>query len=161
MSTHDKLSLAGLTARDAKYLARQYFTHVFVCGLMFGVPYVLFHGMMPGPDAPLGSGGGRAPDLFLVATVLIGIVTILPDLVKEASRLLIAIGQAARQASFLSQIIWLPLFASVGYVLWHIGPTVYCLLFTLVLLPGAWVLEDYKQLLVEKGEQRRRPEPHA
>ena len=153
MVAHDKLSLAGLTTRDTGYLVRQYLTHVFICGLMFGVPYVLFYGMALGSDPASDSGGGKAPDLFLLVAMLIGTVTILPDLMKEASRFLIKIGQAAYQASFLSWFIWLPLFAAALYILWYLGPTVYCLLFILVFLPGAWVLDDYKQLLLEKREK--------
>jgi len=153
MVAHDKLRLAGLTTRDARYLVRQYLTHVFVCGLMFGVPYVLFYGMTLGSDPASGSGRGRAPDLFLLVAMLIGTVTILPDLMKEAGRFLIKIGQAAYRASFFSRFIWLPLFAAALYILWYLGPTVYCLLFILVFLPGAWVLDDYKQLLLEKKER--------
>ncbi len=126
MVAHNKLSLAGLTTRDTRYLVRQYLTHVFVCGLMFGVPYVLFYGMTLGSDPASGSGRGRAPDLFLLVAMLIGTVTILPDLMKEAGRFLIKIGQAAYRD---------------------------CLLFILVFLPGAWVLDDYKQLLLEKKER--------
>ena len=153
MVAHDKLSLAGLTTRDTWYLVRQYLTHVFVCGLMFGVPYVLFYGMTLGSDPASGSGRGRAPDLFLLVAMLIGTVTILPDLMKEAGRFLIKIGQAAYRASVLSRFIWLPLFAAALYILWYLGPIVYCLFFILVFLPGAWVLDDYKQLLLEKKER--------
>ena len=153
MVAHDKLSLAGLTTRDTRYLVRQYLTHVFVCGLMFGVPYVLFYGMTLGSDPASGSGRGRAPDLFLLVAMLIGTVTILPDLMKEAGRFLIKIGQAAYRASFFSRFIWLPLFAAALYILWYLGPIVYCLFFILVFLPGAWVLDDYKQLLLEKKER--------
>ena len=153
MVAHNKLSLAGLTTRDTRYLVRQYLTHVFVCGLMFGVPYVLFYGMTLGSDPASGSGRGRAPDLFLLVAMLIGTVTILPDLMKEAGRFLIKIGQAAYRASVLSRFIWLPLFAAALYILWYLGPIVYCLFFILVFLPGAWVLDDYKQLLLEKRER--------
>ena len=153
MVAHDKLRLAGLTTRDARYLVRQYFTHAFVCGLMFGVPYVLFSGMMLGSNPTSGSGGGKPSDLFLLVAMLIGTVTILPDLMKEAGRFLIKIGQAAYRASVLSRFIWLPLFAAALYILWYLGPIVYCLFFILVFLPGAWVLDDYKQLLLEKRER--------
>jgi len=153
MVAHNKLSLAGLTTRDTRYLVRQYLTHVFVCGLMFGVPYVLFYGMTLGSDPASGSGRGRAPDLFLLVAMLIGTVTILPDLMKEAGRFLIKIGQAAYRASVLSRFIWFPLFAAALYILWYLGPIVYCLFFILVFLPGAWVLDDYKQLLLEKRER--------
>ena len=153
MVAHNKLSLAGLTTRDTRYLVRQYLTHVFVCGLMFGVPYVLFYGMTLGSDPASGSGRGRAPDLFLLVAMLIGTVTILRDLMKEAGRFLIKIGQAAYRASVLSRFIWFPLFAAALYTLWYLGPTVYCLFFILVFLPGAWVLDDYKQLLLEKKER--------
>src|SRR5437764_13959412 len=98
MVAHDKLRLAGLTTRDARYLVRQYLTHVFVCGFMFGVPYVLFSGMMLGSNPTSGRGGGKASDLFLLVAMLIGTVTILADLMKEGGSLLIKIDQATYQA---------------------------------------------------------------
>jgi len=93
MVAHDKLRLAGLTTRDARYLVRQYLTHVFVCGLMFGVPYVLFSGMMLGSNPTSGSGGGKPSDLFLLVAMLIGTVTILPDFKSEFSRFFFEFGQ--------------------------------------------------------------------
>src|SRR5438093_12196080 len=104
MVAHDKLSLAGLTTRDTWYLVRQYLTHVFVCGLMFGVPYVMFYGMTLGSDPASGSGSGRAPYLFLLVAMLIGTVTILSDLMNEGVRFLTNTGKATSPASFLTRV---------------------------------------------------------
>jgi hypothetical protein len=148
-----KLSFSDLTFGDAWHLVKYYFGAVFLCGLVFALPYVLLVRMGRAVSSKAGidpgSYSGWIEAVFWGVVILV-LIFQLPDFLERFGTLLMEIGVAARRASVLKRTTGLLLFMSYMF-LWQKFPTPTFFFTVFVVIPMGYTIEEHYKVLEKKA----------
>ncbi len=145
---------ANLTVRDTWHLMKVYFQAVFVCILVFGLPYALLLGTDFGIKTSFGeetaSWVRKIITWGVLALVAYLVVTDLPSVLKQLGGMCTALGQAAEVTSFLKRVLWISFVIGYFFIFSLKYPVVGFWSFILVILPAAFTYDAYIKLLLKK-----------
>jgi len=152
-------SFSDITLREIYALVKYYFTTVFVCLLIFALPWAFFVGLDVGLQSTLPTEKylwlSRIFSYGLLIFVLYLILSELPDILQRLGELFINLGKMLSRASRIKQVFGVIFFVAYFWV-WAKHSTVAFFFFILVLTPGGFTYDRYLILLREKSMEHQK-----
>jgi len=145
----DTLSFTDLTVKEIWEIIRYFFTAVFICTIMFVIPFFIVMGVEFGAESFLDSGQKKWIEYIVWFLIIIFLIGHLDELFMGLSDCFRSLGESAKDISFLKKM-GLFVFVAFYFFLWLEYVIVAFFFSVLILVPSGFAYDKYRNILRKK-----------